>query len=176
MAKKEGVPEALSYLIARSYLHSKRRARKSGRFLNLFKAVTMGPETWTEGRAIVNLKYALLTIEAALPQGSVDTSVTGSWNPESSAYWRRMVENCPGLSSLMGCVILLEDAIDKAWFRPQVKHLLDCLPKYWKAINDASVPSIATRIWLLDRAIIYVASGSRASSSGGNSGKSRKSR
>jgi hypothetical protein len=176
MAKKEGVPEDLRYLIAKNYLHSKRRARKSGLFLNRFAAITVGSGVLTEGKAIANLKCALLIIEAAIPQGAVDASPTGSWNPSSSSYWRQMVEDCPGLAPLMGCVLLLEDAIDKAWLRPQMKHLLDCLPKCWKAIGDASVPSIATRIWILDRAILYVASDSRSSCAGGNIGKSRKSR
>ena len=175
IAQKEGVPEDLDYLIARNYLYSKRRARKSGLPLSFSKALSVGPGASAEDKAISNLKAALLTIEAALPQGSVDTSSSGSWNSESSAYWKLMVENSPGLASLMGCVILLEDAIDKTWFRLQAKHLIDCLPKHWKAISDASVSSIAMRIWLLDRAVMYGTSGSRSSTSG-TSGKSRKSR
>lgn len=176
MAKKQGILEDLRYLIAKNYLHSKRRARRSGVLLNRFAAIPVDSGVFTEGKAIANLKCALLIIEAALPQGSVDTSNSGNWNPTSSSYWRQMVEDCPGLASLMGCVLLLEDAINKAWLRPQMNHLLDCLPKCWKAISDASVPSIATRIWILDRAILYVASGSRSSCAGGNIGKSRKSR
>jgi hypothetical protein len=174
--KKEAVPEDLSFLIAKNYLHSKRRARKLDLSLNHFDVITVGSGVSTEGKTVANLKYSLLTIEAALPQGSVDTSTTGSWNLSSSSYWRQMVENCPGFASLMGCVILLEDAINKAWLRPQMKHLLDCLPKCWKAISDASVPSIATRIWVLDRAIVYEASGSRSSNSAGHIRKIRKSR
>jgi hypothetical protein len=176
IAKKEAVPEDLNFLIAKNYLHSKRRARKPDLSLYHFDAITFGSGVSTEGKTVANLKYSLLIIEAALPQGSVDTSTTGSWNPSSSSYWRQMVENCPGLASLMGCVLLLEDSINKAWLRPQMKHLLDCLPKCWKAISDASVPSIATRIWVLDRAIVYAASGSRSSNSAGSIGKTRKSR
>lgn len=176
MAFKEGVPEALDYLVARNYLHSKRRARKSSRLVNLYKAVSVGPRATEEEKSIANLKGALLTIEAALPQGSVDTSCSGAWNPDSAFYWKRMVENSPGLATLMGCVILLEDSIDKAWFKPHAKHFVDCLPKYWKAISDASIPAIATRISLLDRAINYVSTGSRTSGNSGSGSKSRKPR
>ena len=176
MALKEGVPEALDYLVARNYLHSKRRARKSSRLVNLYKAVSVGPRATEEEKSIANLKGALLTIEAALPQGSVDTSCSGAWNPDSAFYWKRMVENSPGLATLMGCVILLEDSIDKAWFKPHAKHFVDCLPKYWKAISDASIPAIATRISLLDRAINYVSTGSHTSGNSGSGSKSRKPR
>lgn len=53
------------------------------------------------------------------------------------------------------CVILLEDMIGEDWVKPDVGHLRACLPARWKAISECSSSSLAVRITLLDRSIMY---------------------
>mmetsp|Transcript_7346 Transcript_7346/g.4344 ORF Transcript_7346/g.4344 Transcript_7346/m.4344 type:complete len:85 (+) Transcript_7346:1-255(+) len=55
----------------------------------------------------------------------------------------------------MGCLVLLGTAISKDWLRPNAEHLISCLPRSWKSINEASVSSIALRLWTLDQGIKY---------------------
>jgi len=150
------VPEALKYLLATKYLHSRRRA-KGATFLSasLSDSLSVGVGATCDEMITAILKASLLLIEAALPVGSVNTSEKGPWNPEASNFWRSMVRFSIGPATLMGCVILLQDAIDKGWYRPRGKHMMECLPMYWKAIEDATLASIATRIWILDRSILY---------------------
>ena len=158
IAERESTPPALDNLIAKKYIHTRKRARGSDHPFPLGTTISQpptGPGVSSEDEAISILRTALLTIEAALPLGSIDTSQHGVWRPEAAAYWRSMVQNSTGPAYLMGCVVLLEDSLSSLWMYPQAKHLFACLPRHWKAIKDASVSSVAVRVWLLDSGIRY---------------------
>lgn len=101
------------------------------------------------------MKAAVLAIEAALPLGSVNHLDSGSWSPKFAGQWRLMVQQAEGPWNLMRCVILLEDVIGEEWIKEQIGHLRLCLPSRWKALDEACPSSLALRIFLLDRAIMY---------------------
>mmetsp|Transcript_25744 Transcript_25744/g.38529 ORF Transcript_25744/g.38529 Transcript_25744/m.38529 type:complete len:1046 (+) Transcript_25744:820-3957(+) len=156
MAKqKTSVPSALLIYQAVAFLDSPNRAKMFSPVLNYSKLLATSPSTTTEKRTLALLRCATLIIEAALPAGSVDSSANGPWNAQNSAYWRSMVVEAETPGCLMGCIILLENTLSSDWLRPNAEHLLSCLPRPWKAINDASVSSIALRLLVLDRGIKY---------------------
>jgi hypothetical protein len=101
------------------------------------------------------MKCIVLTVEAALPLGSIDTSDTGRWKPECAKHWRTLVVNATGASALMRCLILLEDTIHVEWVKVDIGHLRSCLPDRWKAVGEASSSSLAVRVILLDRSLKY---------------------
>ena len=146
---------SLEELEASNFLYTKKRARGSDLPWPLQKATRLGPGATSEDKAMALLRAALLTVEAALPQGSVDISRQGNWNSECASCWRSRVECSQGPGTLIECVILLEDTISSAFIRAGVSGLFSCMPRQWKAINDASVSNIAMRIWLLDIGIKY---------------------
>merc|ERR1712151_1425953 len=100
-------------------------------------------------------KAALLLIEAALPLGAVDNSNSGPWRRAIAQHWRLIVERANGPATLMRCVIVLEDTLSEEWIKPDVGHLRSCLPNRWKALAEASPASLAIRIILLDRGLMY---------------------
>jgi len=108
-----------------------------------------------EDKAILELKAGLLLVEAALPNGSVKTSGNGVWKPHTALHWRSMVAKSTTPGNLMGCLVLLENALTKEWLRPNAEHLVSCLPRPWKSINEASVASISLRLSTLDRGMKY---------------------
>ena len=148
-------PFELNELKATEFLNSPNRAVMFTPVMNFRKIMNDVSNNPIDDNTLSLLQCATLTIEAALPSGMVDTSPTGSWNIEKSTFWRSLVmkSNSPG--DLMGCIVLLENVISKDWLRPNAEHLLACLSRPWKAINDASVSSIALRLWVLDRGIKY---------------------
>jgi len=101
------------------------------------------------------MKAAILAIEAALPLGSIDNTDNGSWSKPLAQQWRFLVEHAIGPASLMQCVILLEDTIDEEWVKEDVGHLRSCLPARWKAIAECTASSLAVRVILLDRSLMY---------------------
>ena len=105
-----------------------------------------------DDKAILELKAALLLVEAALPNGSVKRGV---WKPHTAVYWRSMVMKSSTPGNLMGCLVLLENILSKEWIRSNGEHLVSCLPLPWKSINEASIASIELRLRTLDKAIRY---------------------
>lgn len=148
------IPSSLA-LEAKSFINEPHRARLYIP-LNVFADVcSFGPGASNEDKSFSDLKVGILLVESALPRGSVDTSDEGLWRPEISSSWRRMVFAADNPGSLIGCLILLENAINKAWLRPNAEHLLSTLPRPFKAVNEASVSSVALRLWILDRGLKY---------------------
>lgn len=101
------------------------------------------------------MKCAVLTVEAALPFGSIDTSDTGCWKSLFAKQWRMLVANAKGAAALMRCLVLLEDSIFAEWVKVDIGHLRSCLPDRWKAVGEASSSSLAIRVILLDRSLKY---------------------
>ena len=151
----DGLPSSLDHLEARGYLKARDRARGSEPLPDFDKVAHVGKEATSNDRIFATMKAALLSIEAALPVGSVNNTDSGSWNRTIASQWRLTVQQSPGPWSLMRCVILLEDTISEEWIKPQIGHLRSCLPNRWKALYEASASSLALRIVLLDRAITY---------------------
>ena len=146
------LPLFLRQLTAASYLNVPRRSRGVGDTPNL-RRVLMAPHfVSSEDKIILELKAALLIVEAALPNGSVKRGV---WKPHTAVYWRTMVMKATTPGNLMGCLVLLENILSKEWIRSNGEHLVSCLPRPWKSINEASVSSIALRLRTLDKAIKY---------------------
>jgi hypothetical protein len=106
-------------------------------------------------KTLAIVKAGLLAIEAALPVGCIDCRVTGPWRQKFATQWRLSVVHATGPASLMQCVILLEDMISEEWFKEDVSYVRSCLPARWKAVGEASSASLAIRLILFDRAIIY---------------------
>ncbi len=155
--QKTAVPSAIQELQAVAFLDSPNRARMFSPVMNYSKLMetSSSTTTTTDNHTLALLRCATLIIEAALPAGSVDSSINGFWKAQTSLYWRSMVVKAETPGCLMGCIILLENALSTDWLRPNAEHLLGCLPRPWKAINDASVSSIALRLLVLDRGIKY---------------------
>lgn len=118
---------------------------------NFRRILASSPCASFEDKAIQELKAALLLIESSLPKGSLKAV----WKPHTALYWRSMVARSTTPGNLMGYLVLLENAISKEWFSTNGEHLVSCLPRHWKMINEASVSSIWLRINTLDSGIKY---------------------
>lgn len=156
LTAKEGIPDMLNRLVATQFLHASDRSRGPNCALpQTGKVVVIGPGASPDDKAIALLKAALLIIESALPLGAVDCSLKGAWNPTLAASWRSCVQETKSLFTLMGCLVLMEDALSEKWMNPQSFQLLTCLQRHWKAVSDATVSSLWLRVWLLDSSIKY---------------------
>jgi hypothetical protein len=154
-SSRDGLPSLLDQLEAKKFLLAKDRARGSAPLPDFEKVAHVGPRATSTERFFATAKAALLAIEAALPIGSVNNTESGPWNSEFASQWRLMVLQADGPLNLMRCVILLEDIITEEWIKPQIGHLRSCLPSRWKALEEASASSLAMRISLFDRALMY---------------------
>ena len=154
-AARDGLPSLIDQLEAKDYIRAKDRVRGSAPLPDFAKAAFVGSNRSSSDKVFAAMKAALLAIEAALPIGSVNNTSTGAWNPSFASQWRMEVRESAGPWSLMRCVILLEDTISEEWQKPSLIHLRSCLPSRWKALDEASASSLAMRILLLDRSIIY---------------------
>lgn len=154
-AKRDGLPPALNNMEAHKYLRSQGRARGSA-FLPDFATVAHTPAgASSDEQTFALLKAAVLLVELALPLGAVDVTSRGAWRPDVSKLWRVMVEEAQSSTDLMRYLIMLEDCITEQWFKQDVGHLRNCLPDRWLAIEEANVSSLAVRIQLLDRCLLY---------------------
>ncbi|GKY93657.1 hypothetical protein MPSEU_000333100 [Mayamaea pseudoterrestris] len=150
-----GLPTLLNGLVAKSYLGSKDRARGSGSLPDFSRVAQAESAHTVNASTFAAVKAAVLAVEAALPVGSIDVTETGAWRPEYSNKWRELVQVSEGPAKLMACVILLEDTISPEWIKEDIGHLRSTLPARWKAIGEATPSSLAMRIILLDRSIMY---------------------
>lgn len=149
----DGLPEELIDLRAREFLHAKDRARGLYPLPDFAKIAKKLPQSSAGDRVLSVCKAAILAIELALPIGSVNTN--SLWKTEYADRWRHAVQDAPGPWHLMRCTMLLEDTISEDWTRPEISHLRSCLPGRWKALSEASPCSVAMRILLLDRGLLY---------------------
>ena len=163
------LPTSLRSMNAVSHLNSPRRARGMQPPTSLddvFEKHVMERNTsrdlcWSRDQTLASLKASLLLIETAFPIKLVDTSPKGHWRSIRAEGWRMKVKKARGPSALMECVIMLEDVLTRAQKTPAMtlsgQHLLFCQPKFWKAIADATLSSVAMRTFLLDNAIKFYA-------------------
>jgi hypothetical protein len=152
---KCGLPTALNILAAKDFLYARDRIRGQDPLPDFAAITNVGTSKFSNDKIFAYTKAAILAVEAALPLGSVDTTVNGPWHPTVARQWRVQVRYAAGPAELMRCLIFLEDAIIVEWIKEDVGHLRSCLPARWKAIGEASPSGLAVRIILLDRAIKY---------------------
>lgn len=151
-----GLPIELSILYAKDYLYARDRARGTSPLPDFARiACPCKDKPSLSEKTLAIVKAGLLAIEAALPVGCIDNRASGPWRNKFANQWRLSVVNAAGPASLMQCVILLEDMISEEWFKEDVSYVRSCLPARWKAVGEASPASLAIRLILFDRAIIY---------------------
>jgi len=152
---RDGIPHSLKNMEAKVHVRATNRARGDAPLPDFASIAHVGVGASTSVRTFALMKAAVLLIEAALPIGAVDTTSNGAWKPAVAKQWRLTVERTDGPAKLLRCVVLLEDVITEEWLKQDVGHLRACLPNRWKALSEISVASIAMRIILLDRGILY---------------------
>ena len=103
------------------------------------------------------LALAVLTIEAALPLGSVITSTSdaGAWTPSRASAWAWCVASSRCASDLAAALVALEDAIKPAWFLQGASTAFKQLPGRSAAVSLASRSSVSQRLFLLDASLMY---------------------
>ena len=153
---REGLPDTLYKLNATGFLHETDRSRGPNCPLPETKNVlVVGPGASSADKSLALLKAAILIIESALPIGAVDTNTKGLWNSKIAISWRSFVKETTNPTALMGCLVVLEDAISDKWMNPHAFYLLSCLQRHWKAVSDATISSISMRVRLLDSSLKY---------------------
>lgn len=151
-----GLPIELSILYAKDYLYARDRARGNSPLPDFARiAWPRKDKPSLSEKTLSIVKAGLLAVEAALPVGCIDNRASGPWRHKFATQWRLSVVHAAGPASLMQCVILLEDMISEEWFKEDVGYVRSCLPARWKAVVEASPASLAIRLILFDRAIIY---------------------
>ena len=152
----DSTPAVFQGLFANSFLNGKKRARGSHVVPNeIFETATPRPGSSNDEKMLGELKSALLLIEASLPRGSVGLSLYGSWSPQAATAWHNLVKDALGPETLMKLVLVLEEAISNDWKHAQATQLYGSLPKLWRAQTEASLPSVALRVSVLDRCVKY---------------------
>jgi hypothetical protein len=122
------------------------------------------------------LKDAMLQVLAALPQGSLDES-DERWGNNFMFSWKNAISSASDASMLMNCQILLEYGIKNAWLKPAGLKVMGCLPSRSHALRNATIGSVAIRLWMFDQCIRYekvLDAKQSTESSGKGSSKSKK--
>ena len=103
------------------------------------------------------LALALLTVEAALPLGSVDTSASSAaaWTPARASAWAWCVASSRCAADLAAALVALEEAVKPAWFLPGASTAFKQLPGRSAAVSSASRSSVSQRLFLLDASLMY---------------------
>jgi hypothetical protein len=155
MSGTDILPPEIEALEAKAFLNARDRVRGHVQLPDFLQIARTPPMASSNDRIFATMKAASLAIEAALPTGSVDNTEKGPWSPNLASQWRLKVLQSEGPWDLMRCVLLLEENISEEWIRPEMGNLRACLPGRMKALEEASSSSLAMRILLLDRAILY---------------------
>jgi hypothetical protein len=154
-ALRYGLPPSLDILEAKSYLNSKDRIRGFLPLPPFGRLMETSPNASANEKIFAKMKAAVLAIESALPIGSINNTAKGQWRPEFAKQWRLNALYSKGPWDLMRCVILLEENINDEWIHPDIGNIYTGLPLRMKALEEASPSSLAMRIVLLDKSLIY---------------------
>ena len=154
-ALRYGLPPSLDLLEAKSFLNAKDRIRGFLPLPPFAQIVKHSSHASGNEKIFLKMKAAILAIEAALPIGSINNTAKGQWRPEFANQWRLNALHAKGPWDLMRCVILLEENINDEWIHPDVGNIYTGLPLRMKALEEASPSSLAMRIILLDKSLIY---------------------
>lgn len=154
-ALRYGLPPSLDMLEAKSFLNAKDRIRGFLPLPPFAQIMETSRDASANEKIFAKMKAALLAIEAALPIGSINNTAKGQWRPEFANQWRLNALYSKGPWDLMRCVILLEENINDEWIHPDIGNIYTGLPLRMKALEEASPSSLAMRIILLDKSLIY---------------------
>jgi hypothetical protein len=155
MSARNILPSTIDTLEAKAFLDARDRSRGQLLLPDFVQIARTPPMASSNEEILATMKAASLAIEAALPVGCVDNTEKGPWNPPLASQWRLKVLQSEGAWDLMRCVLLLEESISEEWIRPEMGNLRACLPGRMKALEEATPSSLAMRVLLLDRAILY---------------------
>ncbi len=155
MSSRNVLPSTLENLEAKAFLDARDRARGQVQLPDFVQISRTPPMASSNEQILATMKAASLAIEAALPMGCVDNTEKGPWSPKLASQWRLKVLQSEGPWDLMRCVLLLEESISEEWIRPEMGNLRACLPGRMKALEEATPSSLAMRVLLLDRALLY---------------------
>mmetsp|Transcript_59624 Transcript_59624/g.146157 ORF Transcript_59624/g.146157 Transcript_59624/m.146157 type:complete len:1208 (-) Transcript_59624:3436-7059(-) len=155
IAVQNSLPDCISQMEAKSFFRSRDRVRGKEHLPDFSRIAESSPSSSAQDRTFARCKASLLAIEAALPIGSVNNTSIGEWEPSLARQWRLAVLNAPDSWNLMRCCIVLEEAIDPEWIREGISLLQSVLPGRWRALLEATPSSLAIRIILLDRGLMY---------------------
>jgi len=155
IASHNGLPPSLDDLEAKAYLNSKDRLRGFLPLPPFAQIMATTPHTSASEKIFAKMKAALLAIEGALPIGSINNTAKGQWRPEFANQWRLHTLHAKGPWDLMRCVILLEQNLNDEWIHPDIGNMYTGLPLPMKALEEASPSSLALRILLLDKSLVY---------------------
>jgi hypothetical protein len=153
--ERKGLPFLLQNLAAKSFLHAKDRLRGIVPLSDFHRISHVPSNASSNWKTFATMKAAVLAIESALPIGSVNNTAKGPWRADLAEQWRLKVLQSPGPYDLMRCVLALEESIGEEWIRPDIGHLRTGLPLRAKALEDATPSSLAIRLTLLDRSLVY---------------------
>ncbi len=154
-ALRYSLPPSLDILEAKSFLNAKDRIRGFLPLPPFAQIIKTSSNASVNEMIFTKMKAAILAIEAALPIGSINNTAKGQWRPEYANQWRLNALHAKGPWDLMRCVILLEENINDEWIHPDIGNIYTGLPLRMKALEEASPSSLAMRIILLDKSLIY---------------------
>lgn len=120
------------------------------------------------GAQLGQVTAALLLVEAALPEGCMRDR--DEWGRVRSEYWEANVVTATSPQMLMEAVLVLEDSLRSDWILPAASVVNVLKPTRTWALTNATVPSVAWRIWALDASLQYdrVSVNGRLRTRGGN--------
>lgn len=155
VAARKSLPDCIVQMEAKSFFRSRDRVRGKVPLPDFSRIAETSSDATAQEKTFARCKASLLAIESALPIGSVDNTSKGLWNPSLASQWRLAVLQSQDAWNLMRCCIVLEDAIDPEWVSEGIALLLSVLPGRWRALLEATPSSLAIRIILLDRGLLY---------------------
>lgn len=155
IAAQKKLPDFISQMEAKSFFRSRDRVRGKEPLPDFSRISESSPNATMQGRTFARCKAALLAIESALPIGSVDNTRNGQWKHSLARQWRLAVLQAPDSWNLMRCCMVLEEAIDPEWIREGIALLQSVLPGRYRALLEATPASLAIRIIILDRGLLY---------------------
>ncbi len=183
------VPSGIPGLVATAHLNAGSSVNKS------YPAPAFRQEDIMSNMLLV-AKAALLTIEAALPDGallrgrgwhcegdgggvpggsSVDVDgEEGGKNSWFSENWTRAVSEAQTAEELMEACIILESSISTRWLHGHFEEGLQrLLPPRSIALRFPSFSDVALRVWVIDKAILYDFTTAPPRAAIGRSGRNR---
>lgn len=99
------------------------------------------------------LRYGLLLVESALPQGCLEES-EDRWQEGFEVPWRKAVLAASQPLELMQCLLVLENGFKTPWLKNGMK-LMSSMPSRVYTLRYCTLDMIALKLWILDQSISY---------------------
>ena len=146
----------LQMKIQRSHINEFEYVRAA--LLAVFAALPMGclPPIIVEDRKSSNNKKTAAALAAEIEMRGEDITEAAGWTEELEALWYDVVTGATVPLQLMEAVLLLESCITKSkWYSDLGQRLMSTLPAPHAALRCVTLPTVALRIFSLDRALCY---------------------